>query len=185
MRLRFATSNPAKFREASEAARPLGVVLEWERGFRKIEIQADDPVEVVKHALEVNCVEGVVIEDDALFIDALNGFPGPYSEYVYRTIGLRGVLKLLEGVEDRRARFVSAMGVCVGGKIIVATGVVEGFIAKEPRGSQGFGYDPIFVPAGYSETFAEMGPERKIQISHRTRALRALIGELMRLNITL
>jgi len=181
--LRFATSNPNKFKEASEVANRFGLELVWERGFRKVEVQADAPEIIVAEALKMNCVEGVLVEDDALYIDALGGFPGPYSEYVYRTIGLRGVLKLLEGVQDRRARFVSAMGVCIGGRPIIVRGVVEGWISEEPRGSGGFGYDPIFVPVGYSETFAEMGFARKSEISHRARAIEALVNELRRLGL--
>lgn len=119
--------------------------------------------------------EPVLVEDAGLFIDALNGFPGPFSSYVYKAIGIRGILKLMEDVEDRRARFLSVIAFytpMIGG-VKIFTGEVEGYIAREPRGSSGFGFDPIFIPAeGDGKTFAEQSVEEKNKLSHRARAAR-------------
>ena len=118
----------------------------------------------------------ILVEDTGLFIEALNGFPGPYASYVLRTLGLQGILRLLEGVEDRRAYFRTALAFCDGrgSEPIVFTGEVHGHIAHEARGSGGFGYDPIFVPeGGGGRTFAEMSRSEKNALSHRAKAFEA------------
>ena len=173
VQLLFATGNVNKVREASLilsrfniGIRPVDV--------RKVEIQSDSIEEIVEYALRASCMDWLVVEDDGLFIEALRGFPGPYSSYVYRTIGLEGVLKLMEGASNRSAYFKSVVGLCMGGRIYLFTGVVKGMIAGEIRGSLGFGYDPIFIPEGYDKTFAEMGPVEKSRISHRARAFTSL-----------
>ena len=172
----LATKNPHKLAEARVVLSPLGLEVRL-LDVRKLEIQSNSLAEIARFAAEnIRASAGapVLVEDAGLFIDALGGFPGPYSAYVYSTIGLRGVLKLMEGVEDRRARFESAVAVKTPkGEVEVFVGAVEGVIAREPRGTRGFGFDPIFVPKGYSRTFAEMTIEEKCRVSHRARALRA------------
>ncbi|MEM4527201.1 MAG: RdgB/HAM1 family non-canonical purine NTP pyrophosphatase, partial [Nitrososphaerota archaeon] len=118
--------------------------------------------------------EPVMVEDAGLFIDALNGFPGPYSSYVYRTIGVKGVLKLLENLQDRKAKFVSIIAFYSPfTNLKTFTGEVEGRISYEARGESGFGFDPIFIPIdGDGRTFAEMNLEEKNKISHRGRSAR-------------
>ena len=89
------------------------------------------------------------------------------------------LLRQLDGVADRRARFRTVAYVATGRRAIVAEGVCEGTIAEEPRGEGGFGYDPVFVPTeGDGRTFAEMAAEEKHAISHRGRAFRALAAAL-------
>ena len=84
---------------------------------------------------------------------------------------MQGVLKEMEGKEDRRAQFVCVIAIAANGEVIETfTGVLPGRIAEAPRGTNGFGYDPIFIPEGYDVTFAEMSPEEKNKISHRARA---------------
>ncbi len=147
------------------------------------EIQADTLEEVVKHCLaelRAKRTDDVIIDDSGLFIDALGGFPGVYSSYVYRTLGCRGILRLLSGSEDRKASFVCIVGCIAGGADIVVSGMVEGSIGFEERGDRGFGFDPIFIPKGYERTFAEMTVEEKNPISHRGRAIRALSSALGR-----
>lgn len=181
MILYFVTSNSNKVEEARRALSEYGVYLEQRVG-GKLEVQADDVSDVSRRAAEELCKVGenhVVVEDDGLYIKALNGFPGPYSEYVYRTLGLSGVLKLLEGVEDRAAYFKSAVSLCLDGWVYTFSGVAEGRISEGPKGSAGFGFDPIFVPDGFAATFAELGAEVKARVSHRARAFRAL-GEWIR-----
>ncbi len=181
-KLGVVTSNEGKLREFRVLAAEYGVEVYPIRA-RKPEIQADD-VRVIATAsaaaLMQHIREPFIVEDAGLFIDALNGFPGPYSAYVLRTIGVNGILKLMEGIRDRSARFVAAIAYAdseVGVKVF--TGEVRGTIATEARGAGGFGFDPIFVPEGWSRTFAEVGPEEKSRISHRGRAFRALMEWLL------
>ncbi|GAB6947388.1 XTP/dITP diphosphatase [Vulcanisaeta sp. JCM 16161] len=179
MRIFFVTSNEAKFREASLVLKEFGINLSIDTNHRKVEIQSDNLEDIVSNALRGICNGEVsdyfVVEDDGLFINKLNGFPGPYSSYVYKTIGLAGILKLMSGVDDRTAYFKSVVGLC-GPKVDIKlfTGVVYGRIAVEPRGTEGFGFDPIFIPDGYDMTFAELGIDVKNRLSHRARAFRAL-----------
>ena len=105
----------------------------------------------------------------------MNGFPGPYSSYVYKTLGLNGILKLLDGIENRRAYFraVAVLEHPVLGEQVFE-GIVYGRIAHYPRGTGGFGFDPIFVPEGEEKTFAELPVSDKNKYSHRARAFRKL-----------
>ena len=116
----------------------------------------------------------VIVEDAGLFVEALKGFPGPYSSYVFKTIGVKGVLRLLEGLPNRRAYFSSVIALAYRRGVVLFSGRVDGYIALEPRGSGGFGFDPIFVPEGSTKTFAEMSLEEKNRFSHRARAARKL-----------
>ncbi|MEM0332314.1 MAG: non-canonical purine NTP pyrophosphatase, partial [Archaeoglobaceae archaeon] len=103
-----------------------------------------------------------------LFIEALKGFPGVYSSYVFKTIGNEGILKLMDGITNRRAYFKAVLAYWDGKEIHIFEGKVEGEIATEIRGSGGFGFDPIFL---YNKkTFAEMGDEKN-EVSHRRRVL--------------
>ncbi len=178
MRLYFVTGNRHKLEEARLALRDCNAEIELvQADAPKLEIQSMDVREVARVAAltaYLHLGKPLVVEDTGLYINALNGFPGAYAAHVYKTIGLRGVLKLLEGVEDRRARFVAAVAAVIPPRIYVVEGVVEGRITEEPRGSHGFGYDPIFEPEGYNKTFAEMSIEEKSRISHRARAFKKL-----------
>ena len=111
----------------------------------------------------------LMVDDTAFFIDALNGFPGPYAAYVLSTIGNTGILRLMEGARDRNARFTTAIAFADETGIFVFSGTISGRIIPEPRGSGGFGYDPIFEVDG--KTLAEIPLEEKSAISHRARAL--------------
>ena len=116
-------------------------------------------------------------EDSGIEVAALGGRPGLQSAR-YAPEGAPAIRKLLdelEGVEDRRARYVSELvALPPGGEELRGTGVLEGRIAEEPRGSEGFGYDPVFVPEGERRTVAELGNDWKAQNSHRARAAQAL-----------
>ncbi|WP_456369700.1 XTP/dITP diphosphatase [Geoglobus sp.] len=169
MRVRFITSNRGKFEELREIGKSFGVEVEWVE-MEYLEPQGSDLEFVARKSAEmlVNEVEPpFFVEDSGLFIDALNGFPGVYSSFVFKTIGNDGVLKLMEGVEDRGARFVCVIAFSDGERVKTFAGEVKGRIAMEKRGEWGFGYDPIFEVDG--RTFAEMG-EEKNEMSHRRRA---------------
>jgi XTP/dITP diphosphohydrolase len=119
----------------------------------------------------------VLAEDSGLEVSALGGRPGVLSAR-YAPEGAPAVAKLLaelEGIEDREARYVSELVLLsADGSERRGTGVLEGRIAHEPAGSEGFGYDPIFIPDGEERTVAELGNEWKALHSHRARAAQAL-----------
>ncbi len=169
MKVRFITSNRGKFEEMRNIGERFGIEVEWER-LEYLEPQGKDLEFVAKKSAEM--LAGKVeapffIEDSGLFVDSLNGFPGVYSSFVFKTIGNEGILKLMEGVENRKARFICVIAFSDGKDVKTFRGEVEGEIATEKRGEGGFGYDPIFEVEGV--TFAEMG-ERKYELSHRRRA---------------
>ena len=119
-------------------------------------------------------------DDTELEVEALNGAPGVYSA---RYAGGEGhdaqanMLKLLhelDGKENRKAQFRTAISLILDGKEYLFEGVIKGEIIKEKRGDSGFGYDPVFMPEGYDRTFAELGNDIKNQISHRALAVQKL-----------
>lgn len=171
------TSNIHKFHEARRVLSEHKIATAMLKTIGAVEIQ-DDNIENVAKASAVDAVKKcnlpIIVEDAGLFIEALKGFPGPYSSYVYRTIGNDGILKLMENVANRNAYFKSVIAflspeidgpLCFGGE-------VKGKIVKEQQGSLGFGFDPIFQPYGSLKTFAEMTVEGKNQCSHRALAFR-------------
>jgi XTP/dITP diphosphohydrolase len=113
----------------------------------------------------------LIVDDTGFSIDALAGFPGPYAAYVLDTIGNTGILKLMEGTNDRGASFTTAIAFADEHGIQVFSGTIRGKITTEPRGSGGFGYDSIFEWDG--KTLAELPLEEKSAVSHRARALAA------------
>ncbi|HME18432.1 MAG TPA: non-canonical purine NTP pyrophosphatase, partial [Nitrososphaerales archaeon] len=115
------------------------------------------------------------VEDTGLFVSALNGFPGPYASYVNRTVGPESLITLMKGVRKRTAEFVSAVAFCSGpSEVRVFSGRLRGRIPEAAAGTNGFGFDPVFVPLGSELTLAEMSLEEKSKVSHRSLALRAL-----------
>lgn len=175
------TSNEHKFKEISRVAGEYNVKVIMCPGF-KLEIQSLDLEEIVVKSAMLAYVylnKPLLVEDAGLFIDALNGFPGPFSSYVYRTIGLQGVLKLMNGVSNRRACFRSVVALIVDNEIITSYGEVCGEITHEPRGSMGFGFDPIFKPEGVDKTFAEMELDEKNRYSHRAKSVRKALEMLL------
>jgi XTP/dITP diphosphohydrolase len=120
-------------------------------------------------------------EDSGLEVAALGGAPGVHSAR-YAPEGAPAIAKLLgelEGVEERGARYVSELvALAPQGREVRGTGTLEGRIASEPRGSEGFGYDPVFVPDGEERTVAELGDDWKSRNSHRARAAQALLAAL-------
>ena len=145
------------------------------------EIQADSILDVARFSLATmnTVVDGnFFLEDAGIEIDALQAFPGPYSSYVFQTIGNDGILKLLSAEKNRTARFVSVIGLMWQGTSYLFRGVSDGRIHTKQSGSHGFGFDPIFIPDGHEQTFAEIEMDEKTQISHRSRSLTKLIDFL-------
>jgi XTP/dITP diphosphohydrolase len=172
----FVTSNVHKFQEARRVLSEYNIATAKLK-VEAVEIQDDSPENIAKYsALDAvkNCGLPIFVEDAGLFVEALNGFPGPYSAYVYRTVGTKGILKLMKNIKNRSAYFQSVIAfsspkeqpICFHGK-------VEGKISLQEWGTEGFGYDPIFMPSkGDGRTFAEMTTAEKNQYSHRAEALR-------------
>jgi len=168
----FVTGNLHKVKEARDILSPLGITMEQsDCGYP--ELQADDLEEIAKFGAKwaANKLNSeVMVDDSGLFIEALGGFPGPYSAYVFDKIGNKRILKLMESEENRSAFFKCVIGYCrPNEEALVFLGEVSGKIAREIRGSAGFGYDPIFEVNG--KTFGEMKEEEKNRLSHRYRAL--------------
>ncbi len=174
--LNLITSNPGKLREYRELlSERFNVKM---KPLEYHEIQADTLEEVVCHALEtLREYAPVIIDDSGLFIDALKGFPGVYSAYVMDTLGCDGILKLMDQEKNRKAHFRCVVGL-LDEEIKIFTGDCPGEIVRSKRGTGGFGYDPIFVPSGYDHTFAQMSIQDKNLVSHRGRAMRALIKHM-------
>lgn len=171
----FVTSNPNKAREAAEI---LGVELR-SVGLDLPELQALDVAEVAaaKAAAARETLSdpdfSILVEDSGLVVDAWNGLPGALTKWFLRSVGNEGLLKMLSNEENRSARAVCAVAIAgADGSVRVFVGEVGGSVAPELRGSGGFGWDPIFIPEGHSETYAELGAE-KHRDSHRARALKA------------
>lgn len=182
-RIHVVTSNIQKGAEAVAILREEGVDAAMIVD-EKLEVQSTLLEEVALKAARIAYAKHKVplaVDDSGLFIEALGGFPGVYSSYVYKTIGIRGVLKLLEGESNRRACFKTVVAAIIPPLEVVEKGEVCGEISAEPRGSGGFGFDPVFVPDGYSKTFAEMSLEEKNSISHRGLAFRLLARRLKKL----
>lgn len=119
-------------------------------------------------------------DDTGLEVEALNGAPGIYSARYAGGDGhdseanMRKLLVELSDKENRKAQFRTVVALILGGKEYLFEGIVKGEIKQEKKGGEGFGYDPVFTPEGYSQTFAELGDEVKNQISHRSRAVHKL-----------
>jgi XTP/dITP diphosphohydrolase len=121
----------------------------------------------------------VIGEDSGIEVEALGGEPGVYSARWAGGDEAGKMLVAMEGKTNRRARYVAALAaISPAGEEIVVRGTLEGRIADAPAGREGFGYDPVFVPDGESETAAALGNAWKAEHSHRTRAARALLAEL-------
>ena len=133
----------------------------------------------LKTHFQVDCFS----EDTGLEIDALNGEPGVITAR-YAGIprsaenNMNLVLQKLEGVDNRKARFRTAIALILQGEEHVFEGIVEGKIALTKSGEGGFGYDPIFIPEGHEQTFAVLPSSIKHQISHRARAMAKLVDFL-------
>ncbi len=166
-------------KKAEEVARILPVKINV-REIELDEIQELDAEKVVLHKLNqaFEIVKGPVIVDDVSFEVAVwNGFPGPLIKWLLHASGgdnASVMLKMLEGVTDRRVTAKLAIGFHDGEKAHIFIGESPGTIAYEIKGDNGFGWDPVFIPEGFTQTFAEMDPLEKDKVSHRGRALKKL-----------
>ena len=180
----FVTSNPGKAREAAALlGRPVTA-----QALEIPEIQSLDFEEVVRaKALEAarRLGEPALVEDSGLAIAAWGGFPGPLTRWITGEVpGPAGLARMLAPFRDRRAEAVSALGLARPGDrpadVLVAVGRVPGSIAEVPRGTNGFGWDAVFVPDGENRTWAEMDDAEKNRDSHRARSFREMARILSR-----
>jgi XTP/dITP diphosphohydrolase len=175
----FATGNVNKFNEARSILSPYGIAVGMLR-VKGDEIQSDSLKEIAQTSA-INAFKRsrlpIFVEDAGLFIDALSGFPGPYAAYVYKTIHNSGILKLMENMKDRQAKFQSVIAYC--DQTLCEPECFDGeskgeitLTERKPQGKAAFGFDPIFQPLGSGKSFAEMTIEEKNGFSHRAMALR-------------
>jgi len=187
MILYCATGNPGKLREFRLAAEIEGIAVEIVPGLADIPAPAEtgstfEENAMLKAVYYSKFAPGDVFCDDSgLEVDALGGAPGVYSA---RYAGEQGqdqannrlLVRNLQGIEDRTARFVCAIAVASDGESVhVLRGIVQGVILNEERGVHGFGYDPLFFYPPFGCTFGEAEAVRKHAVSHRARAFRALL----------
>ncbi len=188
MELVFATSNENKLKEINKLL-PESISL---KGLADLGIEEDIPetgYTLKDNALQkslyvferfnINCFS----DDTGLEIDALNGEPGVFSaryagEEKNSVKNMDKVLRNLNGISNRNARFKTVISLILNGETYFFEGVVEGVIEECQKGKDGFGYDPIFTPQGYNMTFAELSIDEKNKISHRALAFKQLIDFL-------
>jgi XTP/dITP diphosphohydrolase len=191
VKLRCATTNPGKLREFRRATADFGfadVEIEALDGLKSIEPPVEDGATFEENAVlkavyySRYCEEPLFADDSGLEVDALGGEPGVYSaRYAGEGAGdaanNRLLREKLHGVENRTARFVCVIALARGGELIGTwRGAVEGRIIDEERGSNGFGYDPMFFHKPFGCTFGEADVERKMHVSHRGQALKAMLA---------
>lgn len=175
----FASSNRNKYLEAKKILSNFGISL----GFFKCslqEIQADSIKEIASQKVADayrKCHKPVIVEDDGLFIESLGGFPGPFSSYVFKTIGNDGILRLIR--TNRTAIFQSVIAYCgKKNRVSLFDATIRGKITRKLNG-EGWGYDPIFIPKGRKETYAMLTNKNKI--SHRYKALKKFSSWFLRM----
>jgi XTP/dITP diphosphohydrolase len=166
----FASSNTNKYEEAKKILAEFDIELDF---FQTdlVEIQDDSLAKIaVQKALNAydKCKKPVIVEDDGLFIESLSGFPGPYSSYIFNTIGNNGILKLMG--DNRDAQFVAIIAFCdSSNEPTLFESRVAGTISKNIQDG-GWGYDPIFIPEKQNKTYAELTNKNKL--SHRYESLK-------------
>ena len=200
MKILVATTNPGKLREIERILSPLG--YEVVEPPEKLEVEETGSTFLENAYLKAKTYHDrfglpALADDSGLVVEALGGYPGVFSSRFYSLefggreelrgsideANVRKLLRLLEGRENREAKFVAFVVLYFQDRGLFASGECRGEIVDSPRGSRGFGYDPVFKPEGYDRTMAELEPEEKDRISHRGRALRKLADLLERCNL--
>jgi XTP/dITP diphosphohydrolase len=186
MEITFATTNEGKVAEADRALRAMGISVKMLE-IEVPEIKSLSLQETIERkaetAFHLNGRRPVVVEDTGIFLAKYPDFPGTYTKFAIKTIGLPGVLKLLEGEENRQADFKTAVAFISEkqGKPVVFTSVCKGRLLENPVGQTHpkLPYDSVFVAEGFSEPFSLMTPEEKDRLSARGKAFRQL-GEWLK-----
>lgn len=173
----FGTSNKHKLQEALEIFQGTEIRIEH-YPVDLLELQDTSLERIARYSLEQlpQTNQEIFVEDTGLFIESLNGFPGPYASHAFKTLGNNGILNLLEGIENRKAYFESYIAFRnKEGQIKTFQGRCDGSIAKKEQGEL-WGFDPIFIPTDSilnpdKKTFSQLGNETKNKLSHRSKAL--------------
>jgi non-canonical purine NTP pyrophosphatase (RdgB/HAM1 family) len=175
--VKLVTSNIDKWREAQ---RILGVSLDRvSLDLPEIQAATTSAVALEKvSAARLALGDEVIVEDAGVELLALGGFPGPYIKWWEKQGGLLSICRALDTLRDRRAVAVCVLGVAHAGELFVVEGRCEGTISIDLRGTNGFGWDAIFIPDGETRTFGEMSAAEKDAISHRRRAWASLSERL-------
>lgn len=185
-----ATGNAGKLREFRMAADSAQVEIELLPEFKLLPAAIEDGATFEENAIKKALHYGphaerlLFADDSGLEVEALGGAPGVYSArfsgpHATDESNNRLLLEKLRGVGDRKARFVCAIALVEGRRVVgVSHGAVEGVILEEPRGSGGFGYDPLFYCPEFGCTFGEATGEQKLSLSHRGQAMRAMLASL-------
>ena len=195
MKLVFATNNPHKLKELQHllgdeihllSLNDIGCQEEIPENQETLEGNAAEKSFFIYNNYGYDCFA----DDTGLEIDALNGEPGVYSaryagEEKSSEANMKKVLAEMKEIKNRKARFRTVISLVIDGKEQQFEGAVEGHILEEKHGDEGFGYDPVFQPNGYQQSFAEMNLEMKNQISHRGLAVEKLVAHLKSLNSAL
>lgn len=180
----FATNNKHKLDEVRKITSGLVNIVSLE------DIDCHDDIPETSDTLEGNALQKAeyikehygfdcFADDTGLEVEALNNAPGVYSARYAGSehdseANMNKLLQEMDTIENRKARFRTVIALLLNGKQYVFEGIVNGEIITEKRGSSGFGYDPIFIPNNYTQTFAEMGNDIKNTISHRAEAVKKL-----------
>ena len=166
MKITLVTGNWAKIAQAKEALEPLGIEVDNVK-MDTIEIQADSVEEVAAYSAKWASDQlkaNVVKNDTGIMVEALKGFPAAYTHYAADTIGEDGLLKLMKGVENRKACFVQALAFCEYGKEpVVFKSITEGTIAKRKSGKYGWAWDFIFIPKGQTKTLGSFKDDKRFK----------------------
>jgi XTP/dITP diphosphohydrolase len=172
MMITVVTSNPNKAKEVAEF---FGGSLDVCHVTLEIpELRSEDVTDIARQKARYaynHLLTPLIVDDTSFSIDALNGFPGPYAAYVLHSIGNEGILKIMKEKENRNAHFTTVIAFADEHGVRTFPGTIHGKIVTVPRGSGGFGYDPIFEVEG--RTLAELPIEEKSRTSHRALALAA------------
>jgi XTP/dITP diphosphohydrolase len=169
----FVSSNPNKFREIEPMLRQYGIVSQLiEMSIQEIQSESVHRIAEAKSTYAFkHLLRPVVIEDDGFYISSLNGFPGQYSSFVYKTLGNQGILKLMLNKVNRRAYFLSVIAYNDGHTLKMFSGKTQGMLSKVSA-EGGWGFDPIFLPKNSNKTYAELsGLNRKSFYSHRRKSI--------------
>ncbi|MCF6353271.1 MAG: non-canonical purine NTP diphosphatase [Cyclobacteriaceae bacterium] len=189
MQLCFATNNPHKLQELQQlvgnqieikSLQDIGCFVDIPETGTTLQANSLEKALYVKNNFNINCFA----DDTGLEVDALNGAPGVYSaryagEPANSINNMKLLLENLAGEKNRKARFRTVITLLLKEKSpLFFEGIINGRITTQTSGNRGFGYDPIFIPNGFSCTFAEMTPEEKNSVSHRAKAVEKLVNYL-------
>lgn len=189
-KLVVASHNAGKIAEIKTLLAPLKIEVQSAAELRLGDVEEtgttfEENAKIKANALSLMCGLPCLADDSGLCVDALDGRPGVYSARYAPDRDFKEGMKMLldemekSGSDNRKAHFSCCLALaCPNQKTKVFEGRVDGSISKKPKGNNGFGYDPIFIPEGFEQTFAELGDDVKNKISHRRRALEKFIQEL-------